>query len=98
MLNKSNFPSAWAIATNQSQQVFGLTLGGEFSTAINDCGLWYVRNFSFWTRIRKGVPAHLGRIGSVVSDQPRAPPIALYGMIGQYVSSQGIGRALGLLT
>ena len=42
MLNKSNFLSAWAIATNQSQQVFGLTLGGEFSTAINDCGLWYV--------------------------------------------------------
>ncbi|KAF8739527.1 hypothetical protein AX14_009299 [Amanita brunnescens Koide BX004] len=33
-------PCAWAIATNQSQQVFGLTLGGEFSTAINDCGLW----------------------------------------------------------
>lgn len=36
------FFSAWAIATNQSQKVFGVTLGGEFSTAINDCGLWFV--------------------------------------------------------
>lgn len=26
--------------TNQSQEVFGITLGGEFATAINDCGLW----------------------------------------------------------
>ncbi|KAJ3711732.1 glycoside hydrolase superfamily [Lentinula raphanica] len=33
-------PCAWAIATNQSSKAFGLTLGGEFSTAINDCGLW----------------------------------------------------------
>ncbi|KAF9465316.1 glycoside hydrolase superfamily [Collybia nuda] len=33
-------PCAWAIATNKSQTVFGVTLGGEFSTAINDCGLW----------------------------------------------------------
>ena len=98
MLNKSNFPSAWAIATNQSQQVFGLTLGGEFSTAINDCGLWYVCNFSFLTTIRKGVPVHLCRVGSVVSDQLRALRIALYGTIGQYVSSQGIRRVLGLLT
>ena len=35
------FFSAWAIATNQSQKVFGVTLGGEFSSAINDCGLWW---------------------------------------------------------
>lgn len=33
-------PCAWAIATNQSEQVFGVTIGGEFSTAINACGLW----------------------------------------------------------
>ncbi|KAF8228078.1 glycoside hydrolase [Tricholoma matsutake] len=33
-------PCAWAIATNQSQKAFGVTLGGEFSSAINDCGLW----------------------------------------------------------
>ncbi|KAF8887157.1 glycoside hydrolase superfamily [Infundibulicybe gibba] len=33
-------PCSWAIATNQSQKVFGVTVGGEFSTAINDCGLW----------------------------------------------------------
>ncbi|KAG2009614.1 exo-beta-1,3-glucanase, variant 4 [Coprinopsis cinerea AmutBmut pab1-1] len=35
-------PCEWAIATNQSQQVFGVTVGGEFSTAINNCGLWFV--------------------------------------------------------
>jgi glucan 1,3-beta-glucosidase len=33
-------PCDWAVATNQSQKVFGVTLGGEFSSAINDCGLW----------------------------------------------------------
>ncbi|KAJ7028466.1 exo-beta-1,3-glucanase [Mycena alexandri] len=33
-------PCAWAIATNQSSKAFGVTLGGEFSAAINDCGLW----------------------------------------------------------
>ncbi|PPQ78746.1 hypothetical protein CVT25_010749 [Psilocybe cyanescens] len=33
-------PCDWAIATNQSQKVFGVTLGGEFSAAINNCGLW----------------------------------------------------------
>ncbi|KAF8182287.1 exo-beta-1,3-glucanase [Pholiota molesta] len=33
-------PCGWAIATNRSQSVFGVTLGGEFSTAINSCGLW----------------------------------------------------------
>ncbi|KAF9013054.1 glycoside hydrolase superfamily [Cyathus striatus] len=31
---------SWAIATNQSSKAFGVTVGGEFSTAINDCGLW----------------------------------------------------------
>ncbi|EKM79666.1 hypothetical protein AGABI1DRAFT_114151 [Agaricus bisporus var. burnettii JB137-S8] len=33
-------PCSWAIATNQSQKAFGVTVGGEFSSAINDCGLW----------------------------------------------------------
>ncbi|KIM40964.1 glycoside hydrolase family 5 protein [Hebeloma cylindrosporum] len=33
-------PCAWAVATNQSQKAFGVTLGGEFSSAINNCGLW----------------------------------------------------------
>ncbi|KAF8886220.1 glycoside hydrolase family 5 protein [Gymnopilus junonius] len=32
--------TGWAIATNQSQKAFGVTLGGEFSAAINNCGLW----------------------------------------------------------
>ena len=42
--------SAWAIATNQSEQVFGVTIGGEFSTAINPCGLWRVcsNGHVFW--------------------------------------------------
>ncbi|PFH51213.1 glycoside hydrolase family 5 protein [Amanita thiersii Skay4041] len=42
--NRLYFHSTWAIATNQSQKVFGVTVGGEFSTAITDCGLWYVLN------------------------------------------------------
>ncbi|TFK27597.1 glycoside hydrolase [Coprinopsis marcescibilis] len=33
-------PCDWAIATNQSQQVFGVTVGGEFSSAVNNCGYW----------------------------------------------------------
>ncbi|KAF4617270.1 hypothetical protein D9613_006259 [Agrocybe pediades] len=33
-------PCGWAIATNQSQLAFGVTVGGEFSSAINNCGLW----------------------------------------------------------
>lgn len=41
-MSDSELLSAWAIATNQSQKAFGVTLGGEFSTAINDCGLWFV--------------------------------------------------------
>lgn len=36
----STCTSSWAIATNQSQKVFGVAVGGEFSAAINDCGLW----------------------------------------------------------
>ncbi|KIY69876.1 glycoside hydrolase family 5 protein [Cylindrobasidium torrendii FP15055 ss-10] len=31
---------AWAAATNRSQSAFGVTLGGEWSAAINNCGLW----------------------------------------------------------
>jgi hypothetical protein len=38
--------SAWAIATNQSQKAFGVTVGGEFSTAINDCGLWSAKTIN----------------------------------------------------
>jgi hypothetical protein len=38
--------SAWAIATNQSQKAFGVTVGGEFSAAINDCGLWFAKSIN----------------------------------------------------
>lgn len=30
----------WAAVTNRSQTNFGITVGGEFSTAVNNCGLW----------------------------------------------------------
>ncbi|KAI0768688.1 glycoside hydrolase [Trametes elegans] len=33
---------AWGGNMNTSRQNFGLTLAGEFSNAINDCGLWVV--------------------------------------------------------
>lgn len=33
-------PCEWAIATNQSSKAFGVTIGGEFSGALNDCGYW----------------------------------------------------------
>jgi len=32
--------NAWALATNTSQQNFGVTFAGEWSTAPNDCGLF----------------------------------------------------------
>ena len=32
--------STWAVPQNTSMQAFGLTITGEFSNAINDCGLW----------------------------------------------------------
>ncbi|KAK7054692.1 hypothetical protein VNI00_003155 [Paramarasmius palmivorus] len=33
-------PCVWAAATNRSSARFGITLGGEFSTSVNDCGMW----------------------------------------------------------
>ncbi|ESK89845.1 glycoside hydrolase family 5 protein [Moniliophthora roreri MCA 2997] len=33
-------PCEWAVATNRSSAQFGITLGGEFSTGVNDCGMW----------------------------------------------------------
>lgn len=32
--------STWAVPQNNSMKQFGLTITGEFSNAINDCGLW----------------------------------------------------------
>ncbi|OSD01275.1 glycoside hydrolase family 5 protein [Trametes coccinea BRFM310] len=43
--------NAWGASMNQSRQNFGITLAGEFSNAINDCGLWVVG---------VGVPANYG--------------------------------------
>ncbi len=33
-------PCDWAVATNQSSKAFGVTVGGEWSVAINNCGKW----------------------------------------------------------
>nr|XP_018258948.1 exo-beta-1,3-glucanase [Kwoniella dejecticola CBS 10117]OBR81106.1 exo-beta-1,3-glucanase [Kwoniella dejecticola CBS 10117] len=33
-------PCTWGGGTNDSMTAFGLTVGGEWSNAINDCGLW----------------------------------------------------------
>ncbi|KAF8514621.1 glycoside hydrolase superfamily [Gautieria morchelliformis] len=32
--------NSWASGVNGSQQAFGVTIAGEFSNAVNDCGLW----------------------------------------------------------
>lgn len=32
--------SNWAAGFNRSQSVFGITVGGELSTAVNSCGVW----------------------------------------------------------
>lgn len=36
------YSSNWAAGFNRSQSVFGITVGGELSTAVNSCGVWYV--------------------------------------------------------
>lgn len=41
--------TAWAAAQNTSMSQFGLTVAGEFSLAINDCGL-YVNGVGLGTR------------------------------------------------
>ena len=78
MLNKSNFLSAWAIATNQSQQVFGLTLGGEFSTAINDCGLWYVCIFLSDDNAEGSSDTSLSCRLSGIGSTPSSPDCAIW--------------------
>ncbi|KAF8641456.1 hypothetical protein AX16_009968 [Volvariella volvacea WC 439] len=40
MVDTHSSRSNWAFATNRSMGYFGVTLGGQFSAAINDCGLW----------------------------------------------------------
>ncbi|KAI0371071.1 glycoside hydrolase [Pilatotrama ljubarskyi] len=43
--------NAWGASMNNSRKNFGITVAGEFSNAINDCGLWVVG---------VGVDAHYG--------------------------------------
>ncbi|KAH9916675.1 glycoside hydrolase superfamily, partial [Fomitopsis serialis] len=49
--------SAWGPGMNASRSAFGVTIAGEFSNGINDCGLWvrgvnisaaYVGNCDYW--------------------------------------------------
>ncbi|KAG7086576.1 hypothetical protein E1B28_002522 [Marasmius oreades] len=37
---RTGAPCAWGKDVNQSMADFGMTIAGEFSNAINDCGLW----------------------------------------------------------
>lgn len=73
--------SAWAIATNVSQNKFGVTLGGEFSTAINNCGLWQVVACCLSASACLTSPP-FAIVGSMVSDRLLVPPTAQSGMIG----------------
>ncbi|WWC91478.1 uncharacterized protein L201_006424 [Kwoniella dendrophila CBS 6074] len=38
--DQAKTPCTWGGGTNDSMTNFGLTVGGEWSNAINDCGLW----------------------------------------------------------
>ena len=68
--------SDWAVATNQSSKTFGVTVGGEFSAAINNCGLWCVAALCLTSLL------HL-KIGSTESEPiSRTAP---FGMTGRYV-------------
>lgn len=49
--------NSWGAEMNNSREQFGVTIAGEFSNAINDCGLWvrgvntsadYVGNCDYW--------------------------------------------------
>ncbi|PAV23602.1 glycoside hydrolase family 5 [Pyrrhoderma noxium] len=55
--------TAWANNFNQSMSNFGLTGGGEFSNAINDCG-WYVNGVNLGTRYEGTYTGDWPTIGS----------------------------------
>ncbi|ORX35685.1 exo-beta-1,3-glucanase [Kockovaella imperatae] len=52
----------WAADTNTSAQQFGVSVAGEFSAAINDCGL-YVNNVGVGTRYEGTYPGYNGPTG-----------------------------------
>lgn len=47
---------------NQSMSAFGLTAAGEFSNAINDCGL-YVNGVGLGTRYEGTYPGYTTKVG-----------------------------------
>lgn len=55
--------TAWANNMNDSMSAFGLSAAGEFSNAINDCGL-YVNGVNLGTRFEGTYPGDWARVGS----------------------------------
>ncbi|KAL5490260.1 hypothetical protein ACEPAI_5093 [Sanghuangporus weigelae] len=55
--------TAWANNMNDSMSAFGLSAAGEFSNAINDCGL-YVNGVNLGTRFEGTYPGGFPRVGS----------------------------------
>ncbi|KAK1226753.1 hypothetical protein PQX77_010263, partial [Marasmius sp. AFHP31] len=61
---KTWFPCrVWGREFNQSMYDFGLTIGGEWSLAVNDCGLW-LNGVGKGTRYEGTLPGEGKRVGS----------------------------------
>jgi glucan 1,3-beta-glucosidase len=54
--------TSWGSMINQSMSAFGLTAAGEFSNAINDCGL-YVNGVGLGTRYEGTYPGYTTKVG-----------------------------------
>lgn len=60
---RANAPcTAWAANQNSSMSDFGLTMGGEWSLALNDCGL-YVNGVGLGTRFEGTYPGGYAKVG-----------------------------------
>jgi len=55
--------STWGAEFNTSMSAFGLTVAGEFSNAVNDCGLW-VNGVGEGTRFEGTFPGYSTPVGS----------------------------------
>jgi aryl-phospho-beta-D-glucosidase BglC (GH1 family) len=58
--------TSWGGGINQSMSAFGLTAAGEFSNAINDCGL-YVNGVGLGTRYEGTYPGTWPKVGDCSS-------------------------------
>lgn len=60
---RANAPcTAWAANQNSSMSDYGLTMGGEWSLALNDCGL-YVNGLGLGTRFEGTYPGGYPKVG-----------------------------------